>query len=129
MSSLLEQIQDSLRRYIDREIELHELENVLLPLIWDMDSSQSSEAVKLGGRAHNVIAEFAKGDRSEASLREELAKTVRPFVLVIHVGSKAERTLPVQSGTASVDVEEPKPLQKATSAFRPLGYPVLVASA
>ena len=82
MISPLEQIQDSVRRYIDREIQLHELEDIMLPLLWDMDGDHPSRAVELAGRAHNLIAEYAKGDRSEASLREELAKPIRPFVIV-----------------------------------------------
>ena|SRR5579863_7266673 len=80
MDSAVSQVAALVKRYIDGQIALHEVEDVSLPLLWDTDESDIATTQFLG-RIHNLIAERSRGDRTEESIRLELANAVRPFVV------------------------------------------------
>ncbi len=83
MSEIATKIRRELQRYIDGEIELHQFEDFFVPLLWDVDSHDDSEASELAGSIHNLTAEYSRRDRSLDSLREELTRIARPFGRVI----------------------------------------------
>jgi len=66
--------------YLDSEIQLHELEDKLAPILWGIEDCNDVVFGAFVGRIHSLIAEYSNGDRTHSSLCEELAKTIRPFV-------------------------------------------------
>ena len=105
MESEISQVVALLRRYIGGQIALHEVEDVSLPSLWDTDESDTANLQFLG-RIHNLIAERSRGDRTEESLRQELAKTIRPFVRVwaFHfVSARSKPELPCPDVNISLD--------------------------
>jgi hypothetical protein len=77
VSTSVQEIQRELRRFLDGSIELHEFEDFFVPLLWDIESSGDDAAIELAGKIHILIAEYSRGDRSLASLREQLAQAAR----------------------------------------------------
>jgi hypothetical protein len=77
MESSISQVAALVKRYVDGTIALHELEDTYLPLLWDAD--EDSDVVQFLGHVNNLIAERGQGDRTEESVREELANAIRPF--------------------------------------------------
>ncbi len=82
MASELElEIQQHLSSYLDGRLERYELEDWLIPTLWDLAESDDDAARELAGRIENLISENSRGDRSPESLREELTRIARPFAL------------------------------------------------
>jgi hypothetical protein len=82
MASELEiEIQQHLCEYLDGKLQQHELEDWLIPTLWDLAESHDDGARGLAGRIENLISENSRGDRSNESLQEELTRIGRPFVL------------------------------------------------
>lgn len=77
MESSISQVAALVKRYIDGTIALHELEDTYLPLLWDAD--EGSDVVQFLGHVNNLIAERGRRDRTEESMREELANALLPF--------------------------------------------------
>ncbi|HUI77542.1 MAG TPA: hypothetical protein VLY24_06485 [Bryobacteraceae bacterium] len=81
MASQIElDIQRHASRYLDGSIQLYELEDFLLPALWDLAESEDEAARELAGSINNLIAETSRGDRTLESLREGL-EAVCPSVL------------------------------------------------
>jgi hypothetical protein len=94
MASTIElEIQKHLLQYLDRQIPLHEFEDWFVHVLWSIDRYHDVELKQLAGTIHNRIGEFSRGDRTEASLRQELENAIRPFAnpVVRHVARKPER--------------------------------------
>lgn len=70
----VQEIQRKLWRFLDGGIELHEFENFFVPRLWDIEGSGDEAATELAGHIHILIAEYSRGDRSLASLKEELGR-------------------------------------------------------
>jgi len=84
MASELElEIQQRLSSYLEGRLERYELEDWLIPTLWDLAESDDDPARQLAGRIENLISENSRGDRSPESLREELTQIARPFVLAL----------------------------------------------
>ena len=82
MASELElEIQQHLAAYLDKRSERYELEDWLIPTLWDLAESNDGAARELAGRIENLISEHSRGDRSPESLREELTRIALPFAL------------------------------------------------
>jgi hypothetical protein len=80
-SELVSQIQHHLAEYLDGNIELHELEDRLVPMLWDLHENSDEQARELVGEVEILIAEASRGDRPPDSLRNELREVAtRPFV-------------------------------------------------
>jgi hypothetical protein len=67
------EIQRHLALYLNGKIQLHEFEDWFAPVMWDIDESEE-RVREMAGEIHILIAEFARGDRSEDSLREGLTR-------------------------------------------------------
>ena len=81
MASELElEIQQHLSRYLDGVLQRLELEDWLIPTLWDLAESDDEAARELAGHIHNLIAETSSGHRSPKSLQVELTRLARPFV-------------------------------------------------
>lgn len=71
------EIRDLVASYLAGTIPLHQLEDEVLPILWD-DGDHSPEALELAGNMHIALAEMSRGDRSLESMRLELANAIRP---------------------------------------------------
>jgi len=79
MASTIElETQKHLLQYLDRQISLHEFEDWFVHILWNIDRYHDAELKRLVGTIHNRIGEFSRGDRTEASLRQELENAIRP---------------------------------------------------
>jgi hypothetical protein len=80
-SDLVLQIQHHLAEYVEGKIALHEFEDWLVPLLWDLDESDDENARELAGEIELIIAEASRGDRTADCLRKNLeAAATRPFL-------------------------------------------------
>ena len=96
MASELElEIQQHLAEYLDGTLQQYELEDWLLPTLWDLAESNDEGARELAGRIETLISEHSRGDRSIKSLREELTRIARPFV-VRQLNPRFEVSVPPQ---------------------------------
>jgi len=85
MPSIAElEIHNQLAQYLDGAIQLYELEDHLLPMMWDLAESSDEQARELVGRIMNLIAENSRGDRDFGSLQRGLADAARPFVWSVY---------------------------------------------
>jgi hypothetical protein len=73
VSELQSEICDKLTRYLGGETSLQDFEDWSFPVLWDLAEERDSESRRLAGSVSNMIAEYARGDRSEATLRAGLA--------------------------------------------------------
>jgi hypothetical protein len=71
-SELQLELQQHLVEYLDGTLQQHELEDWLLPTLWDLAESDDEGSRELAGRIENLISEHSRGDRSTESLQEEL---------------------------------------------------------
>lgn len=78
------EIHNQLAQYLDGAIQLYELEDHLLPIMWDLAESNDEPARELVGRIMNLIAESSRGDREFESLQRGLADAARPFVWPVY---------------------------------------------
>lgn len=65
-------------KYLAGTIPLHQLEDEILPMLWD-DDENSQDVLRLAGTIQLALAEMARGDRSLESMRTELATAIAPF--------------------------------------------------
>ncbi len=100
MASKIEsEIQQHLTQYLDGAIQLHEFEDWFVPVLWDIDESDDERARELAGRVHVLMAEFSRDDRSEESLRMELANAIRPDPAENRYGSPSFLSIPQSNAT------------------------------
>ena len=75
MASELE-IQQHLLQFLKGVSQLHEFEDWLVPVLWDLAESEDVAARELAGHIHNLIAEASRGDRTYRSMRESMSSQV-----------------------------------------------------
>jgi hypothetical protein len=121
------EIQQHLSRYLDGTLQRYELEDWLIPKLWDLAESSDEAAREIAGHIHNLIAETSNGDRSPESLDEELKKIARPFAATVRNAEHADGYR--VSRTSSRSSVEPRPSGKATSALSSCSVPVRVHAA
>lgn len=78
--SSVQEINREVRRYINGDVKLYELEDHLAPVLWDLERHSDNVLTDLVGRIHILLAEYSRGDRPEPSLRDKLAQLASPFV-------------------------------------------------
>lgn len=105
MASHLETIRDEVRRYIEREIQLYELEDCLTPMLWDIDARVEPKSTALLGRIHILTTEYSRRDRTEESMRRELESAIRPLVRIFSTDTIRVTLSPPK--TASVNIAQP----------------------
>ena len=72
------ELQRKVSKFLNREISLGELEDWLLPELWELNKSEDI-CRSLAGHVSNLIAEQASGSLPEESFRSEMASAIRPF--------------------------------------------------
>jgi hypothetical protein len=75
-SAIVQEIQQQLRRFLDGSIELHEFEDFFVPRLRDLEGSSDEAAAGFAGHIHVLLAEYSRGDRPLASLKEELGQMI-----------------------------------------------------
>jgi hypothetical protein len=104
-----------LRRYLDGEISLDELQDTLIPLAWDPDSEGlDSEAKDLVHSIQLYLAEFTSGHLTEEELREHLRELL-PRTEAIFISYGGEPNIrsgagPQSSSVASITIGDPPPV-------------------
>jgi hypothetical protein len=97
MASELElEIQQHLVKYLDGTMQQYQLEDWLVPTLWDLAESDDERARQLAGRIENLISEHSRGDRSKQSLQEELTRIARPFAIRL-LNPRFEVSVPPQN--------------------------------
>jgi hypothetical protein len=74
VSELQSEIPDNLSSYLQGGKTLQDFEDWFMPVLWDVAEGHDESSVRLAGAIGRLMAECSRGDRTEASLREELAK-------------------------------------------------------
>ncbi len=72
-------IQQHLLQYLNGGTELFQFEDWFMPFFWNIENCDAATQ-EMAGRIHVLISEMSLGDRSVESMRNELAKGLRPFV-------------------------------------------------
>lgn len=85
------EINDQLLHYLNGQIKLHEFEDWFAPTLWHIDECHDKHTIELAGAIHILLAEFSCGDRTEASLREELARIATPLAPSIAENRNGDR--------------------------------------
>lgn len=109
------QLLAELRRYLDGEISLDELQDALVPLAWDPDSEGlDPEAKDLVYSIQLYLAEFTSGHLTEEELWEHLRSLLpRTETIFISYGSEPNirfGAAPQSRSVASIAVGDPPPV-------------------
>jgi len=112
-------IQQHLSRYLEGRERRHELEDWLIPTLWDLAESNDEPAREIAGHIINLIAETSNGDRSPESLREELTRLLAcPFGAEEPTSQQAEPSVIAEPQEMELDFG---PIRKPPSRFRSIG--------
>jgi hypothetical protein len=89
---------DKVSEYLRGPASLVDLENWIWTFLGDLEDSHDEEARNLAGTIGSLISEYSYGDRTEGSMREEMATAIRPFRSSIRYfrydGSSVQRKSP-----------------------------------
>ena len=84
ISDLQSELRDIVAGYVHvSNASLAAVEDRLWPFLAELDDSSDEELRSTAGAIGNFISEYSRGDRSEESVRKELAAAIRPFETVI----------------------------------------------
>lgn len=74
------QIRNEVLRYVNGIVSLDGFRNWFVPRSLDVEESQNLAAIVLAHRIDGILGESSAANWSEDDIREELAKTIHPFV-------------------------------------------------
>jgi hypothetical protein len=79
MSDLRLRILQEARRYIDKLVSKPEFQDWYAPLSWNIEATRDEQTISIVHEIDGVFGEASSAEWAEEELREELARTIRPF--------------------------------------------------
>lgn len=79
ISELQAEMRNGISEYLSRRASLADVENWLWPFLGDVEFDDDEDVRNAAGMIGSMISEYSNGDRTEESMRLELAIAIRPF--------------------------------------------------